>query len=76
MIDNCPQCALSHQNDVFSAEKVAERKSLKLTWINGGMLNDSSETTVITFDGRISPDRRADLMKIIRLIDAENEQPK
>jgi hypothetical protein len=72
MIDTCPSCALAHQVETLSAVKTSERQALKMSWLAGGIVNDTDETSIITIDGVISPEHKAELLRIVKEIDAAN----
>ena len=66
---SCPICELRRENDQLAANQAALRKGLGKAWINGGMVNDTDETTVITIDARIGPRAKAEMLDLLKRIE-------
>lgn len=71
MSDNCEVCLARDQLDRLQARNARNRKQLGICWVNGGMINGTEETTVITIDCRISPEIQNKLLALLQAIESD-----
>lgn len=73
MIDTCPQCALTYQNDLLQKKREAERIALGGCWVDGGIVNNNDKPTVIRIDCPISKEHKAEIMDLLKKIENSKE---
>ena len=66
----CPICQLRRENEQMAEQQAAVRKALGKCWINGGMVNNTDETTVITIDAKIGPKAKASILELLKQIES------
>ena len=70
MSGNCPICELRNEAEQLQAKKEAQRKALGKCWINGGLVNDTDETTIITIDTKIGQKAKSELLDLLKRIES------
>ncbi len=66
----CPICELRKETEQLQAQQEALRKALGKCWINGGLVNDTDETTIITIDAKIGQEAKSELLDLLKRIES------
>ena len=67
---DCCLCELRGKTNIVVAQQEAERKKLGLCWMDGGINNNTAETTVITIDAKVSPAHKKRMINLLKEIES------
>ena len=73
MSENCEICMARNKIDKLQARNERNRKELAICWVNGGIINGTDETTVITIDCHISPKNQHKLLALLQAIETDTQ---
>lgn len=71
MSNSCEMCLMRDQVDRLRSKQERNRKELGTCWIDGGLVNGTAETTVVTIDCRISPENQHKLLTLLQAIETD-----
>lgn len=76
MSNNCEMCLMRDQLGHLKSKQERNRRELGICWVNGGMINGTDETTIVTIDCSISPENQHKLLVLLQAIESDTANRK